>query len=77
MKQKNTIHHILSQREEFLVIGLTGRMGSGCSKVAQVLATPFDEMNFPHPSPQPGTRSLSEEERITRIVAEYAESLHD
>ena len=72
MEQKNTIHDILSQREEFLVIGLTGRMGSGCSKVAQVLATPYEKMDFPHPKPQSGLRSLSEEERITRIIAEYA-----
>ena len=74
MKQKNTIHDILSQREEFLVIGLTGRVGSGCSKVAQVLASPFEKMNFPHPEPQSGLRSLSEEERVTRIIAEYAEA---
>ena len=74
MEKKNTIHDILTQREEFLVIGLTGRMGSGCSKVAQVLATPFDQMNFPHPVPQRGLRSLTEEERIVRIIAEYAEA---
>lgn len=74
MEQKNTIHDILSQREEFLVIGLTGRVGSGCSKVAQVLATPYEKMNFPDPKPQSGLRSLTEEERITRIIAEYAEA---
>ena len=74
MEQENTIHDILSQREEFLVIGLTGRMGSGCSKVAQVLATPYEKMDFPHPKPQTGLRSLPEEERVTRIIAEYAES---
>lgn len=73
MEQKNTIHDILLQREEFLVIGLTGRMGSGCSKVADVLGTSYKEMVFPHPKPQTGLRSLSEAERITRIVAEYAE----
>lgn len=74
MSKNSTIHDILTQREEFLVIGLTGRMGSGCSKVAQVLATPFDQMNFPHPVPQRGLRSLTEEERIVRIIAEYAEA---
>ena len=74
MEDKNTIHRILSQSEDFLVIGLTGRMGSGCSKVAEVLATPFEKMEFPYPKPQPGARSLSKEERITRIIAEYAEA---
>ena len=73
MEERNTIHDILLQREEFLVVGLTGRMGSGCSKVAQVLATSYEEMVFPHPKPQAGLGSLSEEERIIRIVAEYAE----
>ena len=73
MAHRNTIHDILTQREEFVVIGLTGRMGSGCSKVANVLATPFEKMRFPHPVPQFGMNSLSEEERVVRIVAEYAD----
>ncbi len=74
MGNNRTIHDILTQREEFLVIGLTGRMGSGCSKVAQLLATPFDELKFPHPVPQPGLKSLTEEERAIRIIAEYADA---
>ncbi len=72
MANKHKIHDILNQREEFLVIGLTGRMGSGCSKVAQLLATPYDELKFPHPTPQPGLQSLTQEERAIRIIAEYA-----
>lgn len=74
MTNNRTIHDVLTQREEFLVIGLTGRMGSGCSKVAQLLATPFDELKFPHPVPQPGLQSLAEEERVIRIIAEYADA---
>lgn len=74
MKQDNTIHDILAQREDFLVIGLTGRMGSGCSRVAEVLATPFERLQFPCPEPQPGLRSLTDEERAIRIIAEYAEA---
>ena len=73
MGQKNTIHDVLTQREEFIVIGLTGRMGSGCSKVADVLAKPFEEMHFQGNTPQPGMRSLTEEERTFRIISEYAE----
>ncbi len=73
MEQKKTIQDILAQREAFLVIGLTGRMGSGCSKVAEMLANSFDDMKFPHPEPQNGQTSLSEDERILRILAEYAE----
>ncbi len=72
MSDTYKIHDILNQREEFLVVGLTGRMGSGCSKVAQLLATPFDDLKFPNPTPQPGLQSLTEEERAIRIIAEYA-----
>lgn len=74
MEQEKTIRNILSQREDFVVVGLTGRMGSGCSKVAEVLATPYDEMKFPHPIPQKGQESLSENGRTLRILADYAES---
>lgn len=73
MADRHTIHDILTQREEFLVIGLTGRMGSGCSKVAQLLETSFDNLKFPNPAPQPGLQSLTEEERAIRIIAEYAD----
>ena len=73
MSNKHKIHDILNQREEFLVVGLTGRMGSGCSKVAQLLATSFDDLKFPNPAPQPGLQSLTEEERAIRIIAEYAD----
>lgn len=74
MNQDNTIHDILSQKEDFLVIGLTGRMGSGCSKVAEMLATSFEQLKFPHPNPQPGLASLTTEERTIRIIAEFAEA---
>lgn len=73
MSDTYKIHDILNQREEFLVVGLTGRMGSGCSKVAQLLSTPFDDLKFPNPTPQPGLQSLTEEERAIRIIAEYAD----
>lgn len=73
MNQEKTIQNILSQREDFLVIGLTGRLGSGCSKVAEVLATPYEEMKFPHPVPQKGQSGITEEMRILRILAEYAQ----
>lgn len=73
MTGKKTIYDILAQREEFLVIGLTGRMGSGCTSVAKLLESPFDNLHFPSPTPQPGMESLSEEERTVRIIADYAE----
>ena len=68
MTGKKTIYDILAQREEFLVIGLTGRMGSGCTSVAKLLESPFDNLHFPSPTPQPGMESLSEEERTVRII---------
>ena len=34
---KNKIEKIYENRENFVVIGLTGKTGSGCSTVAQIL----------------------------------------
>lgn len=71
MSNTYKIHDILNQKEEFLVVGLTGRMGSGCSKVAQLLETSYEDLKYPNPAPQPGLKSLTEEERAIRIIAEY------
>lgn len=63
---------ILMNREEFLVIGLTGRVGAGCSEVADVFSRSFSELNLP--SIFPGTRSLSPTEQDQRTLYQYARS---
>lgn len=40
------IDNIYSLRQSFTIIGITGRLGAGCSKVASILSKKFDENNF-------------------------------
>lgn len=36
---------LYSLRTSFTVIGLTGRTGSGCTKIAELLSSTFNELN--------------------------------
>ena len=61
---------ILSEREEFLVIGLTGRVGSGCSEAADILCSTISDLQMP--SIYPGDRGLqNDDERDKRIIVRY------
>lgn len=44
-----TIHEIYDCREKYIVIGLTGRTGSGCSTAASILSSQLENINFPTP----------------------------
>lgn len=48
MKQrfKKSIDKMYQNREDFLVIGLTGRTGAGCSTTADILSCKFDELDM-------------------------------
>ena len=35
----NAVEHMYDERNKLIIIGLTGRTGSGCSTVAKILAT--------------------------------------
>lgn len=44
------LQNIFDLRKDFIVIGLTGRTGSGCTTTANILASgTFEECSFPHP----------------------------
>lgn len=47
MGNDTLISSLLSERDNFIVIGLTGRTGSGCSTTAKILATE-EKTSFPH-----------------------------
>ena len=47
---KNAIDEIFTQRENFIIIGLTGRSGSGCSTAADILSKRVDELAIVEPS---------------------------
>lgn len=62
------LHNLFARREQVVVIGLTGRTGSGCSTVAELLTRNFENLNPPHPvnsNPIP-------EQRKYRIAHEYS-----
>lgn len=50
MSMKNAIDEIFTQRENFIIIGLTGRSGSGCSIAADILSKRIDELAIVEPS---------------------------
>ena len=71
-RRKNMIN-IMSQNEEFIIVGLTGRIGSGCTETAKILASDFQNLELPWI--QPGSNGIpNDEEREKRILQRYASS---
>ena len=73
MKKKQRLHitEMLKQHEEFIVVGLTGRVGSGCSAAAEVLGQSFQEIGLP--PIYPGDQGLpNDNARDRRILYRYA-----
>ena len=64
------IKRVMMNREEFLVVGLTGRVGAGCSEAASVFKSSFSEMNLQ--SIFPGINSLTPQEQDRRTLYRYA-----
>lgn len=65
------IKEMLKQHEEFIVIGLTGRIGSGCSEAADILGSSFTDISLP--AIYPGNMGLfNDDERDRRILYRYA-----
>ncbi len=65
---KHDLKHLYKLRSDFLVIGLTGRQGSGCSTVANFLTSTFENIKFPKPVT---SKFSSNEERKYRIAYRY------
>lgn len=65
----NGIDKVFEHRKNFLLIGLTGRTGSGCSTAAEILATQdFSSLNIPLIKNPPE----SHEDRKLRIITLWA-----
>ncbi|WP_454874598.1 hypothetical protein [Paraburkholderia xenovorans] len=65
------IERVFEHRKNFLVIGLTGRTGSGCTTAAKILATEsFASLALPTVQNPP----LSHEDRKLRIVSLWAQT---
>ena len=68
---KSPIDTIYEEREEFIIIGLTGRTGSGCTTVSTILSTEsFDDLNLHNPK---STDFDDNEQRKYQIIFKYAE----
>lgn len=67
------VKNIYNLRQKFVLIGLTGRTGSGCSTVANLLKSGFAEM-LP-PVPTENHEGISNDERKYRIEYNYLKSV--
>lgn len=63
------IDSLYEKRQKFILIGLTGRTGSGCSTVAELLGQSFLDINPPIPQL---SETLSNDERKYKILYEYS-----
>lgn len=67
----NAIKNIYAEREKFIIIGLTGRTGSGCTKVSEILGTEnFENLCLHDPKT---TGFETNEQRKYQIIYNYAE----
>ena len=69
MPVAKALRHYLEHRAKFLIVGLTGRTGSGCTTAAKLLGTEFrelklDEISYPF---------HSADDRKYRVLIEYAD----
>ena len=68
--ENSAVERIFAERRDFIIIGLTGRTGCGCSTVAELLCKTFDELQPPKPST---VDDLSN--RQYKIIYEYAQNM--
>lgn len=66
---KQAVQNVFSEKSDFIIIGLTGRTGAGCSTAAGVLSKEYDELNFDYKEDV-----KSNHDRRERIIANYASS---
>ncbi|MGB4587823.1 MAG: anti-phage dCTP deaminase [Clostridiaceae bacterium] len=64
------LENLFNERKDFIIIGLTGRTGSGCSTVADLLTKDFKELNVVPPKNE---LFSSNEERKYSLVYQYAD----
>lgn len=68
-KEAKGINELFNNRRNFIIIGLTGRTGAGCSTVAELLTKEFKELNIRQVK---NNDFLNNEERKNYIVYKYA-----
>lgn len=70
MSTRNSIRKLYDEKKDFIIIGLTGRTGSGCSTVAEILATKeYSDLKLRDPK----THDFNNSEEIKySIIHKYA-----
>ncbi|MGO0257941.1 hypothetical protein ACTL7R_00360 [Priestia aryabhattai] len=68
MSISEVINQLYEEREKFIIVGLTGRTGSGCSEVADLLCNDFETLSLLKP-----TVIENNEHRKNNIIYRYAE----
>lgn len=72
MSITKAIDTIYNEREQFIIIGLTGRTGSGCTTVSKILQTEnFPDLNMREPKT---TNFSNNNERKYQIIHSYAQN---
>ena len=70
---RQSMINIMSQNEAFIIIGLTGRIGSGCSKATSVFSADYQDLELAQE--QPGADGFkNDEERDRRIIQRFAKA---
>lgn len=65
------LEELYSLRNTFVVIGITGRTGSGCSGIAQILSKSKEDFLDLLPEPKPRPEARTNDELKDRIVYDY------
>ncbi|MDP2450810.1 hypothetical protein [Polaromonas sp.] len=65
----DALNQLFGRRSAFVLIGLTGRTGSGCTTAAALLSKEFPELKLPEPQ----LTDAKAEERKYRIIKDYAQ----
>lgn len=66
----SAISKIYGEDDDFILIGLTDRTGSGCSTVAKILSQPIDKLNY---SLFAGNNPTSNQQRKEKIIHEFVQ----
>ena len=64
----NALEKLFDERKDFIIIGLTGRTGAGCTTAANILTKNFDELYLPKPD---NNNINNNEDRKYRILYNY------
>lgn len=67
---EHTMESVFSQKENYIVIGLTGKVGSGCTTVARVFQENFEDMGLRDISPNDDGLK-NDREREDRIIRRF------